>query len=270
MEFSMKDKELRLCVLISCMHQMDRSIIERTHVQTDVVVVNQCDADSVEDFCFTNKNGRECKCKFICTTERGLSRSRNMAIRNCEGDICLICDDDEELADGYEQIILRAYGQKADVDVMTFAFDRTDKGYSSRPGRLTFKSIMQTSSVEITFKKDSVKGYDIWFDERMGSGTGNGAGEENKFLMDCKRAGLKMYYTPECIGRLLSTDSQWFHGFSRKYFEDLGWTIRRVMGGFKSLIYIFYFAFTHYDLYKKDITPNDAIRSYLRGWHSKR
>ena len=77
---------MTLTLLIACMHEKDTSIIQRSNVQTDVVVVNQCDHDSVEEFDFVNKKGKICHAKFICTNERGLSRSRNMAIRNAWGD----------------------------------------------------------------------------------------------------------------------------------------------------------------------------------------
>ena len=100
---------MKLIVLISCMHEKDHSIIERSNVQTDVVVVNQCDKDSVDEFDFKNKQGENCHAKFINTTERGLSRSRNMALLNSWGDVCYICDDDEILQDDYENIIMKAY-----------------------------------------------------------------------------------------------------------------------------------------------------------------
>ena len=115
-------------LLISCMHQKDASIIERSNVQSDVIVVNQCDKDSVEEFDFVNKKGRKCHAKFICTTERGLSKSRNMAIRNAWGDICLICDDDETIADDCEEKILRAYSENPDAALIAFALLRKDNG----------------------------------------------------------------------------------------------------------------------------------------------
>lgn len=89
--------------LISCMHETDHSIVKRSNVQSDVVVVNQCDRNSIEEFDFTNNTGEKCHCKYINTTERGLSCSRNMAIQNGWGDICLICDDDEHLSDDYPE-----------------------------------------------------------------------------------------------------------------------------------------------------------------------
>lgn len=113
-------------ILISCMHQADTSIIERSNVQSDVVVVNQCDHDSVEEFDFVNKKGKTCHAKFICTTERGLSKSRNMAIRNAWGDVCQICDDDEWLADNGEEVILRAYAENPDAALIAFSLIRKD------------------------------------------------------------------------------------------------------------------------------------------------
>ena len=65
-------------VLISCMHQKDAGIIRRSNIQSDVVVINQCNENRREDFTFRNRKGEECKAIVIYTTERGLSRSRNM------------------------------------------------------------------------------------------------------------------------------------------------------------------------------------------------
>ena len=48
---------MTLNILISCMHQ-DKNIIERSNVQSDVVVINQCNENKREEFTFTNKNGR--------------------------------------------------------------------------------------------------------------------------------------------------------------------------------------------------------------------
>lgn len=263
------NKKLSVCVLISCMNQKE-SIIKRTHVQTDVVVVNQCDDEDFTEWNFVNDKGQTCHAKFISTKERGLSRSRNMAIRNACGDICLLCDDDEELEERYEDIICDAYSAQPNADLISFAFDRNDKNYSSLPGKHKLRSLFRTSSVEITFRRAVIVKEEIGFDEKMGSGTGNGAGEENMFLMTCKRKGLHMYYNPHIIGRLHSNDSMWFKGFNATYFENFGWASRRIMGHITSLVYLAYWIPTHKKLYSGDISPMAAIKSYLKGWKSKR
>lgn len=59
---------MNVVVLLSCMHQKDVNIIQRSNIQTDVVVVNQTDVDTVEEFDFMNRKGRRCHALFISTT----------------------------------------------------------------------------------------------------------------------------------------------------------------------------------------------------------
>lgn len=74
----------------------------------------------------------------------------------------------------------------------------------------------------------------------MGSGTGNGGGEENMFMFSVKRKGLKMLYYPDYIATINPSPSQWFKGYDKKYFENLGWTDRRLFGHLLGLIYLVY------------------------------
>lgn len=260
-------------VLISCMYQ-DIGIIERTHVQTNVVVVNQCDDESVKEYDFVNKNGRSCHVKFISTCERGLSRSRNMAIRNCSDDICLICDDDEVLSDNYEAMILDGYEYYPSASVVTFMLEReysNNRNYPQPPGkRHNLVSILKTNSLEITFKREDVMANEIEFDEMMGSGTGNGGGEEEKFLLDIRRKGLPLYFYAKTIATVHQGQSQWFKGFDKEYFRNKGWSARRMLGAPLSIFYLVYFMISHYKLFKKDISVIQMITSLVKGWFSKR
>lgn len=268
---------MTLNILISCMHQ-DKSIIERSNVQSDVVVINQCNEDKREEFKFLNKNGRECKALFISTTERGLSRSRNMALRNAWGDICLICDDDETLYDDCEEKIMRAYKEHPEAGGIAFSLNRVDSGkqYPKEEGVLGFRQILRTSSLQITFKRKQLfkqgdKSLCIEFDVLMGSGTGNGGGEENKFLFDCKKAGMKLHYVPYVIATINPSESQWFSGFDEKQLRNTGWTSRRMLGIFIGFFYILYFWFSHRQQYKeKGISMLCAIRFLMKGFFETR
>ena len=259
-----------LTVLISCMNQENCDIIKRTNVQTDVVVVNQCNHDCLEEFDFTNKWGRVCHVKYICTTERGLSRSRNMAIKYADGDVCLICDDDEVLVDNYEEIILSKYKIYPSAIAISFKLIR-DKNYSNKTGKLGFIQILRTSSVEITFNLGLIKYHGIHFDEKMGSGTGNGAGEEIMFLTSCRKTRSPMFFCPEIIAELNDLgESQWFRGYDKNYFRTHAWTIRRIMGSVVSILYLGYALIAHRSMYSKDIGLFDAIRSMIKGYFEHR
>lgn len=260
---------MTLCVMISCMHQQDMSIIERSNVQTNVVVINQCDKDNIERFEFTNKKGCKCKAVFVNTTERGLSRSRNMAIKYAEGDICLVCDDDEWLDDDYEDKILAGYSMHPKAGVIAFGIRWEERKYPVRPCRVNLVKILQISSLQISFNKNRICDRSIKFDELMGSGTGNGGGEENKFLYDCRKAGLEIWYEPALIATVNKGESQWFNGFVDKYFENHGWSARRLLGDFGGFIYCIYYVIAHMAAYKNDNTFWNALKCELRGYNKK-
>lgn len=260
-------------LLISCMHEKDTSIIKRSNIQSDVVVVNQCDHNSVEEFDFVNKNGKVCHAKFINTTERGLSRSRNMAIRNAWGDVCLICDDDESMADDCEEKILNAYNEIQEAGVITFALKRYDcaMSYPLKKMKLGLKEILKTSSQQVTFSRMKVNAASIVFDEKMGSGTGNGGGEENRFLLDCRKAGFKMFYYPYIIATINKGESKWFKRYNEKFFRDRGWTSRRILGTVRGLLFIIYNSVRHRKSFIKDGVPFCVIfKNMLIGFFEKR
>lgn len=268
-----KENPKTVCALISCMYQ-DQSIVERTRVQTNAVIINQCDEDYLLEYDFVNSEGKNCHVKFVSTRERGLSCSRNMAIRNCTDDVCIVCDDDEELADGYEQLVLEGYGHYPEASVVTFKINREYKNhrnYPSPPGRRhNLASILQTNSLEITFKRKDILEKGILFDEMMGSGTGNGSGEEEKFLIDIRRSGLNLFFYPNTIATVHKGESQWFKGFDSSYFYNKGWAARRILGGPTSVFYLCYFVLAHYKQFKSDISLIPLIKSLAKGWLSKR
>lgn len=257
---------MKIEVLISCMHQTDASIIEQTRVNSNVLVVNQCDIDKQETFDFKNSDDELCKATVIYTTERGLSRSRNMAIYNADSDICLICDDDETLVNDYAKIILRAFEQHPTIDILTFKVHSPRKFfYSDEERKVGYIEAMKTASWQIAFRRESIVKNKIRFDEKMGSGTGNGGGEENKFLFDCIKKGLKIQYIPEWIASVAQTESQWFKGFTNEFFYNKGWTNRRLLGLPLAWCYIIYFSIMRRNKYRKDNTFFNALYYQFKG-----
>lgn len=257
---------MKVEVLISCMHQTDASIITRTNVQSDVLVINQCDKDGVEEHSFFNKESEECRARIIHTTERGLSRSRNMAIRNATGDVCLVCDDDECLYDDYYKGIAEAFEQNPDYDVIAFRVDYPRKTYPLQSRKIGYIDALKVSSVQIAFRRESVVRKNVFFNEKMGAGTGNGGGEENKFLYDCLRAGLKMWYVPFCIAKIgLPGEDSWFKGFDSRFCFNKGWSIKMTMGLPLAWCYAVYFSVTKFKKYRAENNFFSVLYHLLRG-----
>ena len=59
----------------------------------------------------------------ISTTERGLSNSRNMALKYAVGEICILCDNDEIFEDNYETVICKAFERLPDADIIAFSIE---------------------------------------------------------------------------------------------------------------------------------------------------
>lgn len=81
---------------------------------------------------------------------------------------------------------------------------------------------MKLSSVEVAFRLDSIKKNGICFNEYFGAGSRFYMGEENIFLFDCLKRGLKILYVPIKVADLHIQNSSWFNGFDKTYFINRG------------------------------------------------
>jgi glycosyltransferase involved in cell wall biosynthesis len=132
--------------------------------------------------------------------EKGLSKSRNKAISKSKAEICLISDDDLVYKENIETIIVNAFNENKDADIITFQVETPDeeqyKNYKRESFWHTKKTLMGVSSVEIAFRRNSIVESNLKFDERFGLGTNLPTGEEIIFLTDSLRNGLKILYIP--------------------------------------------------------------------------
>ena len=177
---------MKLDILMSCMHQTDGSLVAKSHITGNAVVINQCDREETIEFPTENGTAR-----MICTTQRGLTKSRNMAIAASDADVCLLCDDDENFVYGYAGKILSAYEKLPQADVVIFRMVNRECPFGSDFRQLKFPQTMHVSSWQISFRRDSLLRTGVRFDELLGAGSGNGAEEELKFLVDCQKADRK-------------------------------------------------------------------------------
>lgn len=243
------------------MHQVNHSIIERTNIQSDAVVINQCDNYKREEFFFKNSSSIDCKCLFISTTERGLSRSRNEAIKNATADICLLCDDDEILESDYAGKILGAFEEYND-DVIAFRLNHPTRKFKPESYEIGFLGAATVGSWQIAFRRKSIIDQAIKFNEKMGSGTGNGAGEENRFIIDCLKSGLKVRYVPKLIGTLKPDgESKWFNGYDNKYWINRGWQCKMIFGKFWGYLYLWY------TIMKKKNDKGNSLLNIIKWMH---
>ena len=263
----MEKSNNRLEILLSCMHQTEH-IIAKSNITCNAVVVNQCGKDGER---LIPLPGGQAMVRWIDSAQRGLSRSRNLAIRSAQCDYCLIADDDEVFADDVEDIIAGAFRANADSDVLVFRLKNWDAKYPSGKRRMGYIQAMRTASYQIAFRREKILACGIRFDEEMGSGTGHGSGEEVDFLFQCLRKGLRLTFIPEEIATLeKDSASQWFFGYDADYFFWHGWARKRFLGVPCAVLYAVYTAVAKHGAYKKDVSFGSALYHMFRGIASRK
>ena len=255
------ERSMTLQMLVSTMYQSDYSILKRMNIQTDAIVVNQCDKNETNEF---NYSGY--KIKWISTTDRGLSKSRNLAIKNATSDIIIFADDDFVYLEDYAESIKKAY-TKYNADIIVFnAKGNADQNFKFfSEGKLSKRSSLSVNSIRITAKRQSLLLHTLAFDEKFGTGAQINHGEDTIFMSDCCRNKLNIFSVQDylCYAMSAQRSSSWFNGFTKEYFYNHGMVYRRMSK--LALFYVLYFAIRKYKLYKKDCSFIKAIRYMLLG-----
>lgn len=142
--------------------------------------------------------------KVINSFEIGLSKSRNLGLKNSRGEILILADDDEVFVPDFIETIINAYKLFPDAAVISFQIENENrklfKKYPKKSQKflkpLTLFSLM---SIEITINKAILDASAIEFDTHFGLGATFEMGEEAIFLMDLYRQQQQISFVPKVI-----------------------------------------------------------------------
>lgn len=221
-----RDCILDIQVLVATMHQTDHSLPEKMNIQTDAIIGNQCDRNSIEEFEFQGH-----QIKFLNFSERGVGLNRNNALMRANAEICLFADDDLVYFDDYVDTIQSGFLLHPDADVLIFNIKEKNptRYIISKDHRVFWHNYMRYGAVRIAVRLKSIKENAVYFNQCFGGGTEHGSGEDTLFLTECLRRRLKIYAVPKYIASLTDErDSTWFTGYDEKYFRDKGALYRAI------------------------------------------
>ena len=255
---------MKITTLVSTMNQTEnQKLVEKMNIAGNYVVINQITNDNIE---------LPEKCEYdngICISYKGkgLSKSRNQAINEASTNICIIADDDMDYVKDYCKIIKKSYEKYKDADIIAFVVEHEDKNCEKkimREGRIGFLKSMKISSVQITLKKESIIKNNIKFNEEFGAGSKYYFGEENIFLAECLKKGLKIYYVPKKIAILKKSESTWFKGYTREHFNISGAVYYNMSKIFYSVL-ILQFVLRKKWLYGEYLKPMQVMKYMFEG-----
>ena len=257
-------------VLISTMNQTQETVVElidKMNVASDVVVGNQCGSNEIWEF---DKNGY--RVKVISSSERGLSKNRNNELKEAWADICVIADDDMCFEPSYVDTLVDLYCkfENADLIIFNIGEQKPIRYITKKVKKLNTLSCLRYSGARITFKRTSIIKKGILFDTRFGPGSEYLSGEDNLFLSQCIKSGLKAIAVPDQIAVLRDCrDSTWYSGMNDEYFHNRG-AFFFTFSKFLYVMLIVRFAIKNRRAFKNEITVTKAIRLMLEGARSVR
>ncbi|MDO5970923.1 glycosyltransferase family A protein [Flavivirga aquimarina] len=203
MEALTKENDLKLEVLISTMNKVSLAFVKEMFPynnmlkDVNVLIVNQTEKGKELTSDFDN-------IRVINSYEIGLSKSRNLAVKNAVGDICLIADDDVVYKEGFQEIIKKTFATLPKVSIIKFKIETfCGKEYKSYPNTSKIihkeKDMKEISSIEMAFKRKDILKNNIYFNTFFGLGSNFLSGEEYLFLSDAINKNLIIYFKNKFI-----------------------------------------------------------------------
>ena len=106
---------MKLEVLISSLKNKPEELIRKMHIETDAVLVNQCDESKRAEEKFDG-----CRILIISDDGRGVGRSRNLCLENANAELVLFSDEDIIYDAGYADKVISAFAKRPDADLILF------------------------------------------------------------------------------------------------------------------------------------------------------
>ncbi|WP_163409656.1 glycosyltransferase family 2 protein [Flavobacterium ajazii] len=141
--------------------------------------------------------------RVINSFEKGLSKSRNLGIKNARGKVVLIADDDVVFLENFQENIIKAHNLNENATAI--CFQTITKGgclYSNYPKyqkELNNTKIRKVLSIELSCKVEDLKKRECFFNEFFGLGSKFKDSETFFFLKNIRHKRLRVIFYPLSI-----------------------------------------------------------------------
>ncbi len=187
-------------ILVATMYRTNLDFLEamfpeETYNNYHILVVNQTDKER-------QLQSNVPSVRIINSFERGLSQSRNLAVGEATGEVCLVADDDVRYVKNLEKIVLNAYAKNKNASIITFQMTNFEGDLYQKypdPGRHTSKTIRSVNGVVISFKPKVLRETNTYYDPHFGLGCTFQTANEFVFMKNALKANLKAIFQPMVI-----------------------------------------------------------------------
>ncbi len=251
-----------LQVLVAAVNKEVKQLVDGMNLETEAIIINQCDQYAYEQF---QHKGRTISC--LSMAERGVGLSRNTALMRASEEFCLFSDEDIVLYSGYEEMVLQAFKENPNADIITFNFkvDASRQTYYNRKQkRIRWYSYGRYPTYAVAARTQALHRANVSFSLLFGGGAKYSNGEDSLFLHDCLKKGLHLYAHTQEIGEEIYRESTWFQGYNQKFFIDRG-VLYHYLYGFMAKVFSFRFLFAHRGEMLTEYSIGEAYRLMKQG-----
>lgn len=225
---------MKIQVLVATMNQNDHQLLKKMNINTDAIIGNQCNYNSIEKFDYKGNN-----ILYLNFNEKGVGLNRNNCLMRATGDICLFADDDMIYVDDYSKIVENAFlnNPKADVIIFNLIEKKSNRYIIKKKHNINYFNYLRYGTARIAIKLNSIKNNGIYFNQCFGGGTEHCHGEDNLFLTTCLKNKLKIVAVPIYIAELTEErKSTWNNLDIIKYLKDQGILYKTISSNFYILL----------------------------------
>ncbi len=211
---------MTLQLLVAAVGAKALPLAEEMNIDSDAIIVAQKLASSREECVYKGH-----KLLYISMPEKGVGLNRNTSLYEATADIGLFSDEDIVYDAGYETRVLEQFEKYPQADVLLFnvkAMPGRETYHNEEFGRVRWFNCGRYPTYSVAVRTKKVQAKQIRFSLHFGGGARYSNGEDSLFLMNCLRAGLKIYKVPVSIGHEKERESTWFTGYNHKFFFDRG------------------------------------------------
>lgn len=253
---------MKLQMLISGLQVEPEALLSGMKPECDGILVNQCDTDAI---CRIEKDGKSFL--VISKPERGVGRSRNLALSHSEAEVVLFADEDIVYDTGYAAAVVDEFVSRPQADVILFnvrVCEERRTYWNEERKRVRWYNCGRFPAYSIAVRRERLAETNVRYSELFGGGAKYSNGEDSLFLRECASAGLRIETSPVCIGEEMPRESTWFHGYTEKFFFDRGVLFAFLYGKLAG-IWALRFVLTKKEMFRGEIKRGQALRLIRNG-----
>lgn len=253
---------MKLQVLVAAVNKETSTLADVMGIETDAVIVNQCDRYGYEEY---EHKGR--RIRIFSMKERGVGLNRNTALLHAEGDIVLFSDEDIHFYPGYEKQVLDAFEHNPQADLITFNFKVDPKRatfYNKEVRPIRWHNYGRYPTFSVAARLEALRRANVSFSLLFGGGARYSNGEDSLFLHDCLKKGMSLFTSVHEIGEEVYRESTWFQGYHEKFFMDRG-VLYHYLYGKMAKLFSLRFLYVHRKEMCREISLMDGYRLMKKG-----